>query len=214
MKKVFFVIAFAMLTVIGASAQMSDFVTAKVGSNIRLGYVGAANNSNVAGGFDLGINVIEVGVRPYSTGELTLGADFLMDIYHPTSGKYFLSGGHSTTIVPSIFSKIKYSTSTVLGFGIPLNFTQRISDKLSVTAGATARINMNASTRLVYTNSDNKWNTERASGIYTNRVTYDLHLSVDVDGFGIYASYCPMNVFESGHGPSFNTFAVGLIFKH
>lgn len=214
MKKALFVIAFAMLTIIGASAQRSDFVTAKVGSNVRLGYVGAANNSNVAGGFDFGVNVIEVGVKPYSAGALTLGADFLMDIYHPTSGKYFLSGGHSTAIVPSIFSKIRYSTATVLGFGIPLNFTHRVNDKLALTLGAAARINMNASTRLVYTNSDNKWNTDRATGIYTNRVTYDVHFSVDVDGFGIYASYSPMNVFEGNHGPSFNTFAVGLIFKH
>ncbi|MBR3030004.1 MAG: hypothetical protein IKH93_02490 [Bacteroidales bacterium] len=214
MKKVLFVIAFAMLTVIGASAQRSDLVTAKAGSNIRVGYVGAANNSNVAGGVDFGINIIEVGVKPFSGSSLTLGADFLLDTYHPTSGKYFLSGGHSTAIVPSIFSKIKYSTSTVLGFGLPLTFTQRLTDKLSVSVGATARINMNASTRLVYTNSDNKWNTERASGIYTNRVTYDLNLSVDVDGFGIYASYRPMNVFEANHGPSYNTFAVGLIFRH
>lgn len=214
MKKVLFVIAFAMLTVIGASAQRSDLFTAKVGSNLRVGYVGAANNSNVAGGFDFGINVIEAGVKPYSTGTLTIGADFLLDTYHPTSGKYFLSGGHSTAIVPSIFSKIRYSTATVLGFGIPVTFTQRLTDKLSVSLGAAARVNMNASTRLVYTNSDNKWNTERASGIYTNRVTYDLNLSIDVDGFGIYASYRPMNVFESSHGPSFSTFAVGLIFKH
>lgn len=214
MKKVLFVIAFAMLTVIGASAQRSDIVTAKAGSNIRVGYVGAANNSNVAGGVDFGVNIIEVGVKPFSTSSLTLGADFLLDTYHPTSGKYFLSGGHSTAIVPSIFSKIRYSTATVLGFGLPLTFTQRLTDKLSVSVGATARINMNASTRLVYTNSDNKWNTERASGIYTNRVTYDLNLSVDVDGFGIYASYRPMNVFESNHGPSYNTFAVGLIFRH
>ncbi len=214
MKKVLFVVAFAMLSVFVASAQRSDLVTAKVGSNVRLGYVGAANNSNVAGGFDLGVNVIEVGVKPYSAGSLTLGADFLMDIYHPTSGKYFLSGGHSTAIVPSIFSKIRYSTATVLGFGIPLNFTHRVSDKLSLTLGAAAKINMNASTRLVYSDSDNRWDTVRASGIYTNRVTYDVHFSVDVDGFGIYASYSPLDVFESGHGPSFNTFAVGLIFKH
>ncbi|MBR5736643.1 MAG: hypothetical protein IKX60_07630 [Bacteroidales bacterium] len=214
MKKILFSIAIAMFSVFGASAQRSDLITSEIGSNLRVGYVGSADNSNIAGGFDLGINIIEIGVNPYSGSALTLGADFLLDTYHPTSGKYFLSASHSTAIVPSIFSKIKYSTATVLGLGIPLDFTQRLSDKLSVSVGASARINMNASTRLVYTNSDNKWNTERVSGIYTNRVTYDLHLSVDVDGFGIYASYRPMNVFEDGHGPSFNTFAVGLIFKH
>ena len=214
MKKIVLIIAIAMLSVFGASAQRSDLVVAKAGSNLRIGYAGAANNSNVAGGVDLGINIIEVGVRPYSTGTVALGADFLLDTYHPTSGKYFLSGGHSTAIVPSIFSKIRYSTATVIAFGIPLNFTQRLSDNLAITVGAAAKINMNASTRLVYTNSDNKWNTDRVSGIYTNRVTYDIHCSVDVSGFGIYASYSPMNVFESGYGPNFEMFSVGLIFKH
>jgi hypothetical protein len=216
MKKIFLTVAVAMFAVLGASAQDGDIVFAKSVQNIRIGYAGVANasNSNLAGGVDLGVNIIQIGVKPYSTGAITVGADFLMDTYHPTKDHYFLTVDHRTVIVPTIFTKTKYSGSTVLGFGIPLDFTQKIGRNLAITLGAAARINLNASTRLVYADSDKKWHTERASGIHTNRVTYDLHCSVDVDGFGIYAAYAPMNVFEDGYGPSFNMFSVGLIFKH
>ena len=217
MKKILFVVAFAVISVFGASAQSNDVVFAEVGQYIRLGYAGVANSStsNLNGGFDLGVNIIEFGVRPYSTGAISLGADFMLDTFHPAKDHYFFTSGDLTVIVPSIFSKIKYSTATVLALGVPLNFTQNIGGKLNITVGATAKVNMNASTRLVYSNSDNKkWNTERTSGIPTNRLTYDVHCAVDVNGFGIYASYSPMNIFESGHGPQFNMFSVGLIWKN
>lgn len=215
MKKIFFVVSIALLSVFGASAQDYEKAYFTELTNVRLGYAGIAKtaDSNLKGGFDLGLNILEVGVRPYRNGQISLGADFNLDTFKAAESYYFLSAAHKTAIAPSmgVFNKVKSSRLEALSFGFPLNFTNTIGDKLTLTIGASARINLDADTFVNYISATDDPTTTSVSGIRSKRFSYDVHLSIAYDGFGVYASYVPMNYFESGFGPSFSFFTVGVI---
>ena len=213
MKKIILTAVFAALTVIGAFAQDREdngrayFEPAK---NVRIGYAGVNNSSsNLGGGIDLGLNIFEFGVRPYESGCVSIGADFQLDVFKAKEGYYFLSAAHKTSLVPVTATyDVKRSNMQLLSFCFPLNFTQRF-DKMAITVGASAKLNLNTDTFTRYKNSTGDYCTLTVEGIHTRRFSYDVHLAVTYDGFGFYGSYSPMNVFENGNGPAFGFFTVG-----
>ncbi|MBQ4020978.1 MAG: hypothetical protein II613_00320 [Bacteroidales bacterium] len=215
MQKLIFVISFALLTVLGVSAQDYEKSYFEAVSNVRLGYAGIASSSDshLKGGFDFGFNILEAGVRPYRNGQISLGADLNLDFFNAAESYYFLSAAHKTAIAPSmgVFNKVRSSRLEALTFGFPLNFTNTFGEKLKVTIGASARINLDAGTYVNYLSATEDPTTTSVSGIKTKRFSYDVHLAVSYDGFGIYASYVPMKYFENGYGPDFNFFTVGVI---
>ena len=217
MKKIILVAAFAVISVFGAFAQENASVYFDPVHNMRFGYAGVLNSSdnNLMGGFEFGLNLFEFGVRPYSTGAISLGADFIVDEFNAAEGNYFLSEAHKTAIVSPLlsFKDIRGSRAGVLAFAFPLNFTQTIGGKLALTLGASAKVNLNAETTTDYISVFDDRCSQTVAGIHTNRLTYDIHLAVTYDDFGIYASYSPMKVFENGYGPDFNFFSVGAIFR-
>lgn len=217
MKKIVFALAFAIISVLGASAQESGSVYFDGISNLRVGYAGVLNSSdpNVKGGFDFGFNLIEFGFRPYESGAISLGADFVLDEFGTAKGYYYNSVAHKTEVIPALqnFKEVHRSRATVCVFGFPLNYTQTIGGKLAVTVGASAKVNINADTYVDYTNITGDNCSLSVYGIPTRRLTYDIHMAVTYDDFGICASYSPMKVFENGAGPGFNFFSVGVIFR-
>lgn len=219
MKKVIFTIAFAIVSILGASAQEDNGVVYFNGiSNIRIGYAGILNSSDskVQGGIDFGFNLIEFGVRPYASGAFSLGADFMLDSFGTADGYYYNSAAHRTEVSPALLGMkdISRSRATICAFTFPLNFTQTIGGKLAVTLGAAAKINLNADTYVDYLNATDDRCSYSVYGIPTTRLTYDIHLAVSYDDFGIYASYSPMNVFANGAGPGFGFFSIGAIFTN
>lgn len=220
MKKFFIAIAFAFVSVIGVSAQESENSSVYLNgiSNLRFGYAGVLNSSDskVNGGFEFGFNIIEFGVRPYESGAISLGADFILDEFSTEKGYYYNTVAHKTEVSPALpgFKEISGSRASVCAFGFPLNFTQRLGDKLEVTVGASAKVNINADTWVDYTNITDDRCTLSVYGIPTNRLTYDVHMAVSYENFGIYATYSPMKVFAEGAGPSFNFFSVGVILRN
>ena len=216
MKKIVFTLAFAIISVLGASAQNSSVYFDGI-SNLRFGYAGVLNSSDpkVTGGFEFGFNMIEFGFRPYESGAISLGADFMLDEFGADKGYYYKTVAHKTEITPALVNvkEIHRSRATVCAFGFPLNFTQTLGDKLAVTIGASAKVNINADTYVDFTNITDDNCTMSVYGIPTNRLTYDFHLAVTYDDFGIYATYSPMKVFEHGAGPDFNFFSVGLFIR-
>ena len=218
MKKIVFAIAFAIVSVLGASAQENSSVYFDGISNLRFGYAGVLNSSdsNVTGGFEFGFNLIEFGFRPYESGAISLGADFMLDGFGAGKGYYYNTVAHKTQVSPALpgLKEIHRSRATVCAFGFPLNFTQSIGDKLAVTVGASAKVNINADTYVDYTSITDDNSTLSVYGIPTNRLTYDFHLAVTYDDFGIYASYSPMKVFSNGAGPGFNFFSVGVFIRN
>lgn len=218
MKKIVLTIALAIISVLGASAQDNGSVFFNGISNIRIGYAGVLNasDSKVQGGVDFGFNMIEFGVRPYASGAITLGADFNLDSFGTADGYYYNSAAHKTEVSPVLLGmkEVSRSRATVCTFGFPLNFTQTLGGKLAVTVGASANINLNADTYVDYLNATDDRCSYSVYGIPTNRLTYDIHLAVTYDDFGIYASYSPMKVFANGAGPGFNFFSVGVFFRN
>ncbi|MBP5302395.1 MAG: hypothetical protein J6Y88_04020 [Bacteroidales bacterium] len=215
MKKIILVAAFAMLTVFGAFAQDNDEkVYLNPVTNIRIGYAGVLNaDKNLAGGVDVGVNMFEVGVRPYDSGKFSLGADVIFDSFRAKDGYYFNSVAHKTELVPGVgMKKLNNSHLNICSFAFPLNFTQTFGDKLNLTIGASAKVNLNADTSTEYTNATDDRSALSVYGVETRRISYDIHLSVTYDDFGIYASYSPMSVFQNGNGPAFSFFTVGAIF--
>ena len=220
MKKFLFTIALAVVSAIGVSAQESESSSVYFNgiSNLRFGYAGVLNSSDskVNGGFEFGFNILEFGFRPYESGAISLGADFILDSFGTEDGYYFNTAAHRTEVSPALpgFKEISRSRATACAFGFPLNFTQRLGDKLEVTVGASAKVNINADTWVDYTNITDDRCTLSVYGIPTNRLTYDVHMAVSYDNFGIYATYSPMKVFAEGAGPSFNFFSVGVIIRN
>jgi len=216
MKKIVFAIAFAMITFLG-TAQENKTVYFSGANNFRIGYAGVLSSSDdkVQGGIDFGFNLIEFGVRPYKSGAISLGVDFMVESIGTEDGYYFNTVAHKTSVIPAVGMKeVRRSRADVCTFGLPLNFTQTIGGKLAVTVGATARINLNADTYVDYTNATDDRCSFSVYGIPTNRLTYDIHMAVTYDDFGIYAAYAPMKVFAPGAGPEFNFFTVGAIFRY
>ena len=151
MKKIILVVAIAMLTVFGASAQEKKDKTYVDGvTNIRIGYTGIAQcaDENLLGGVDFGFNIIELGVRPYDNGKISLGVDFNLNVLHAAENYYFNTANHKTALVPSlgIFNKVKGSSLDFISFGFPLNFTSTFGGKVALTIGASAKINLKSIT--------------------------------------------------------------------
>lgn len=215
MKKTILVLAFAMLTVFGAFAQDNGKTYLEPTQELRIGYAGAlkSGSTNVLGGLDFGINILEMGVRPYETGRISLGVEFNYNYFNTADGYYFASAAHKTTVVPSIFKHIKSANASVMYFGLPLNFAQTIGNNMEFSIGATAKFNLNADTFVRYKNDTDDYCTMSVEGIRTRRFSFDAHIAFTYDGFGVYASYSPMSVFEPGFGPSFGYFTVGAIFR-
>lgn len=218
MKKIILIVAFAMLTVFGATAQGKKDITYVDGvTNIRIGYTGVAqcDDKNLLGGVDFGFNIVEFGVRPYDNGKISLGVDFNLNVLNAAENYYFSSAYHKTALVPSlgVFNKVRNSRLEFLSFGVPLNFTNTFGGKLKMTVGASAKINLNADTNVSYTSITDDLTRTYVSGIETSRITYDIHVALVYDDFGIYASYAPMMMLK-GLGPDFSYFTVGAIFTH
>lgn len=222
MKKIILVAVFAMLTVLGAFAQDFDENNGKTYcepmQNMRFGYAGVLGaSSNLVGGFDFGFNIFELGVRPYNGGRISLGADFQIDVINAADGYYFSSASHKTNVVPATADfnmlDVKNARFDLISFAFPLEFSQKFGDKVEFTIGASAKINLNADTYVRYKNATGDYCTLTVEGIRTRRLTYDIHLAITYDDFGVYASYTPMGAFTQEFGPAFSFFTVGAIFR-
>lgn len=215
MKKIILSAALVLFTILGASAEDWGKTYFNGATNVRLGYSMPVNasGSHLTGGFDLGLNLLEFGVRPYDNGAVSLGVDFMLDTFNAEEGYYFLSSAHKTAIIPSVLD-IKASRTEHLAFAIPLDFTHNFGNDLRISLGAAAKINLNSDTYMRYINATKDHCTSSVSGIYTNRLTWDVHMAVTYQEFGIYASYSPMKVYPESNGPSFNYLSVGVILKN
>lgn len=214
MKKIILVAAFAMMTVFGAFAQEAK-AYCEPAQYMKFGYAGVLGaTSNVTGGFDFAVNILELGVRPYDSGRISLGADFQLDVFNAKEDYYFESASHKTAVVPAkgVFD-VKRSNFDFLSFAFPLDFTQTIGGKLAITLGASARVNLNADTFTRYKSAAGDYCTFGVEGINTRRFTYDVHVAFTYDDFGVYASYNPLGAFADGYGPKFSFFTVGAIIR-
>jgi len=105
----------------------------------------------------------------------------------------------------------RYSSVQTLAISVPLLFTQKVSKDVSITVGPIVNFNAGGWVKRSYEEGDNDIEVS-TSKIGQNPVTVSAFGMVDIDGFGLFCKYSPMNVFKKDRGPEFNSFTLGFYF--
>lgn len=105
----------------------------------------------------------------------------------------------------------RYSSVQTLAISVPLLFTQKVSKDVSITVGPIVNFNAGGWVKRSYEEGDNDIEIS-TSKIGQNPVTVSAFGMVDIDGFGLFCKYSPMNVFKKDRGPEFNSFTLGFYF--
>lgn len=187
----------------------------------------------------LGINVVELAVRPSEALRFSLGADFRANWYRLNknfmwypydpgimNGENVKENGYCAGFGPfrPDIQGVSRSTLSVLGLAFPLTFSYKFG-QLTFALGAAVELNFNGVIRFKGVDYAGKPLNCTSSGkyfsnqIFTNRVTFDIHAAVSFGGLGLFAQFSPLPKFYQGiHngkevicGPQFQTWCVGLI---
>ena len=101
----------------------------------------------------------------------------------------------------------------VLRLHVPLTFTQMLSRKAYITAGAWLNLNTYVSASTDYTIGDVRTQ-QTFKDLHQRILTTDIVVAAGARGIcGVYARYCPQSLFRKGWGPDFKSVSVGLIFN-
>ena len=178
------------------------------------------NNNKGKANTEFLMNIVELRVDPYEGGRFAIGLDFDWDYFRLDKTHFWQPDGSGrVTIAPmegSGFKRIKKSRLSVRTLSVPLSFTQAFGE-FSLRVGATAEYNFPGITRFKGQAADGSSIKEWKSGtrfskdIKTNAFTYNVFAAVSYDEAGFYVKYCPVQVFEDGYGPQFQTVTLGLI---
>lgn len=114
--------------------------------------------------------------------------------------------------------KSDYSRYLTYSLNIPLQYTHKAKSGVWFSVGPVVNFNLYGS---IYNEIDvdnakapeaneYKWTTK---GVYQNPVTVDLRLLAGYKDWGLMFKYSPMKVIESGKGPDFQSFGVGIVLK-
>ena len=101
----------------------------------------------------------------------------------------------------------------MLRLHVPLTFTQMLSRKAYITAGAWLNLNTYVSASTDYTIGDVRTQ-QTFKDLHQRILTTDIVVAAGARGIcGVYARYCPQSLFRKGWGPDFKSVSVGLIFN-
>jgi len=161
------------------------------------------------------LNLVEFGIRPYSSGLISIGINWDWDCYR--LDKNHIWGADATTgtawIRPLEMSPYKSkvrSNLVVNSFSAPISFQQNFG-KGAIRIGAVGEYNLPAKAKTKVIDSEDKKVSDVVKGIKTQTFTYGFFGAISYYGFGVYAKYCPTYQFADGVGPHFKTLTVGLV---
>lgn len=101
----------------------------------------------------------------------------------------------------------------VLRLHFPLTFTQMLSSKAYITAGAWLNLNTYVPASTDFTIGDVRTK-QTFKDLHQRILTTDIMLAAGARGIGgIYARYSPQSLFRKGWGPDFKSVSVGFIFN-
>lgn len=154
-----------------------------------------SGNINIGGGLSFGIG-LGFGYQQYAVGD---GLCFTTDRQH------LLFAERPEGIVAHS------SRLRMWRMHIPVTFTQRLSRKTYVCAGAW--LNWNLSCRASSSSTVGSVTTKHVfKDLHERTFNTDIFLSIGLKGVaGIYARYTPQSLFRKGWGPDFNSVSLGLI---
>lgn len=166
------------------------------------------------------MNIVELRVDPYPTGRFAIGLDFDWDYFRLDNAHYWMpDGSGKVSILPmegSGMKKIKKSRLSVRTIAVPVSFTQAFG-KFSLRVGASAEYNFPGKVRFKGIAADGatvkEWKngTRFAKDIKTNTFTYNFFGALSYEDIGFYMKYCPVQVFQEGCAPKFQTLSFGVI---
>ena len=105
---------------------------------------------------------------------------------------------------------IGFSRVKVFSWTVPFEVKCYLTDEVSLSASSILNFNTYASLKTRYTLSEGQGVKELDTHLHQNPVTVDFMGHVKYGALGLYVKYSPCNVFESGKGPKFQAWSIGL----
>lgn len=182
------------------------------------GYLGQRFNYSDKGNVK---NSIEVGFREviglrWSRGtycpSFSTGIGIGTQVYHAQDGFAYAKVGSSLVLLPvDPGSSVKSTRLDVLNFQIPLMLTVPVGREVRFTIGGVACFNSYARAQTEISNGSTKIKTTY-KGLQQRLFTAELTSSIGVcDILGVYASWCPMTLFQSPYGPRLKSWSLGAV---
>lgn len=139
-----------------------------------------------------------------STG-LGLGAQ----LYHAREGYMYEPAEGRVRFVAAPEGADVHSCLGVMTFHVPVMLTQKIGKYVDFTLAGILNFNTWAvvDNRVKYKDTVHK---ARYRGLHQNLFTADLFASIGIGGFGIYAAWSPMKLFNAPYGPEVKGWSIGL----
>lgn len=164
----------------------------------------------------------EIGLSRVFTGSISFGRGFSFNAaagigyaqYAVGSGMRFDAERQRLMLVPCEEGSTDCSSRLrVLRLHVPLTFTQMLSRKAYITAGAWLNLNSYVPASTDYTIGDVRTQ-QTFKDLHQRILTTDIIVAAGARGIcGVYARYCPQSLFRDGWGPDFKSVSVGLIFN-
>ena len=170
---------------------------------------------------EFGFNLIELGIKPYPSGMLSVGVDLDWNYYRLDSWHYWLPSQDKTsvsiaTMENSGIKKIKKSRLSVRTIAVPVCFEQSFGS-FDIRIGAIGEYNFPGVSKFRGVSADGASIKETKSGtrfsdsIKTNTFTYSFYGAISFGGCGMYLKYRPACQFMEGYGPQFQTLTCGIV---
>lgn len=180
-------------------------------------YIGASlpvdDCSGMQAGWEMGINNLAgIYYRPWQSGfAVSLGLGLGYQSANVGGGWYLGCDRQILTVRPNDEAYDEASSRLhLLRVHVPLLLTQHICSDFVVQVGGILNLNayMKATTKI---KADGVTYKNSFEALHQRFATVDLFASVQVwDATGVYVRYAPMQVFDNGYGPRYDTVSFGL----
>lgn len=173
----------------------------------RFNYSGKANIKNC---FEVGIRDLLGIAWKRGNSEFEMGLGFAMARYLCGDGMIFVKEGDRLAMAGVEDGiRIKHSRLDMFSFQIPLLYNQKFAKICSTSIGAIVNFNTyaKASNEMEYGSITVK---NECKGLHQNLLSVEPFVALQIEGFGIYASWTPMKLFDSRFGPELKSWSLGL----
>lgn len=166
------------------------------------------------------IGLFDVDYKPFRDVMVSLGVMLDWNSYRMNREYYWqpslLEDNAVEPILASVagIKEVKKSVLKVISLDFPLDITQDLGGGFTFTIGAAAEINFSGRTKFKGILTDG---TKVKNGGYvtdeirTRPVTYNIHAMLHWNDAGLFVKYNPESRFQTGHGPQFSSWTVGLL---
>lgn len=167
------------------------------------------NKGNIKNSFETGIrNIIGIGWQRGLNGPIfSIGAGIGMARYS-THDKYGFNK-RNDTLITSLLAEKEHSYLDIFTLKIPLALKQPMGRYCSLSLGASLNINFYAAAE-TKTKIENINISTQYKGLQQRVISGDIFASINIFGVGLYTSWQPISLFETGFGPAVKGWSIGI----